>query len=126
MTQKNNIRRQARGTAAERRGRWAEYAAMFYLLATGHALLGRRLRTPYGEVDILARRGDSLIVVEVKLRHSAEAAGAALSAAQQQRLMRAASHLAARHPFRPGSIRLDAILFAPPLFWPRHIRAVGG
>jgi putative endonuclease len=39
---------------AERRGRAAEWAAMLFLLCKGYRILGHRLRTPYGEVDLAA------------------------------------------------------------------------
>lgn len=40
--------------AAERRGRSAEIIAALWLMAKGYRILGQRLRTPFGEVDIAA------------------------------------------------------------------------
>ena len=51
-------------------GRWGEQAAVEYLIHHGYTILGRNLRTAYGEIDILARQTDSLVFVEVKTRSS--------------------------------------------------------
>ncbi|NPB06033.1 MAG: YraN family protein [Aquificae bacterium] len=48
------------------RGRYYEELALSYLLSVGYTLLGRNLRTPYGEIDLLLKDGDELVVVEVK------------------------------------------------------------
>lgn len=55
---------------AERHGRWAESAAALYLRCKGYQILARRARTRLGEIDIVARRGDTLIFVEVKMRRT--------------------------------------------------------
>lgn len=51
---------------AERRGRAGEWAAMQYLMCKGYRILGHRLRTPHGEVDIAAWKNGVLAIVEVK------------------------------------------------------------
>ena len=58
---------------AERRGRVAEWLAMAYLMCKGYRILGHRLRTPYGEVDISAWKQNVLVIVEVKARNTYEA-----------------------------------------------------
>ena len=52
-----------------RRGRLSEWLAAAALLAKGYRILGRRVRTPYGEIDLIALRGRRLAFVEVKRRH---------------------------------------------------------
>ena len=47
-------------------GRWGEEAAGTFLLQRGYEILARNTRTPYGEIDIIARQGDVTIFVEVK------------------------------------------------------------
>jgi putative endonuclease len=47
-------------------GRWGEETAVTYLLQRGYGILVRNARTPYGEIDIIARQGDVTIFVEVK------------------------------------------------------------
>jgi putative endonuclease len=114
--------RQARGAAAHRKGHSAEWIAAFWLMLKGYRILAFRLKTPLGEIDILARKGEILAVVEVKRRATMDQALGAIRPSQQQRLMRAAEHLAARHPvWRQLSVRLDLIALAPGS-WPRHLR----
>src|SRR5438128_1930651 len=113
--------RQARGAAARLAGRRQEVVAALWLMAKGYRILGLRLRTPEGEVDLLAQRGNVLAVVEVKSRQTLEAALAAVGPAQRARLLRAGRALASR---RPGlmrlNVRLDIVALAPGR-WPRHI-----
>jgi putative endonuclease len=56
----------ARGRRAERLGRRGERAAVRDLRRAGYVILGRRVRTPAGEVDVVALDGDALVLVEVK------------------------------------------------------------
>jgi len=49
-------------------GRWGENVAAAYLERHGYAIVDRNARTPYGEIDLVARREDMLIFVEVKAR----------------------------------------------------------
>ena len=115
-----DIRRQ-RGTEARSAGRWAEVLAACWLMAKGWRVLGFRLKTPHGEIDLLARRGPVLAVVEVKTRTTLEAALAAVTPSQQARLRRAGTALAARRPDLAGlSVRLDMVALAPGRR-PRHI-----
>jgi putative endonuclease len=95
--------------------------AAILLMAKGYRILGFRLKTPQGEIDLLARRGGVLAVVEVKIRATLEAALEAVGAEQRRRLRRAASQIAARRPgLRQARVRLDLIAMAPGR-WPRHI-----
>jgi putative endonuclease len=113
--------RRRRGGAAREAGRLAELVAAFWLMAKGWRILGVRLRTPEGEIDLLARRGPILAVVEVKTRASLEAALAAVSPAQLERLRRAGAGIAARRRSLSGlSIRIDMVALAPGRR-PRHI-----
>lgn len=102
-----------------RRGLWAERVALLLLSLKGYAIMGRRTRTPLGEVDIVARRGQTLVLVEVKYRQDMAAALSSISPQQQQRLQRAARYLAARWP-NLTTVRWDVIALAP-WRWPRHI-----
>ena len=51
-------------------GRWGEQAAADYLCERGYEIVGRNVRTPYGEIDLVARRDGVTILVEVKARTS--------------------------------------------------------
>ncbi|HTK34918.1 MAG TPA: YraN family protein [Caulobacteraceae bacterium] len=113
--------RMARGGRARRDGRWAEVAAAVWLMAKGWRILGFRLKSRAGEIDLLARRGSVLAVVEVKRRATLEAALAAVTPTQAARLRRAGAAIAARRPGLQGlSIRLDMVALAPGRR-PRHI-----
>ena len=113
--------RQARGAAARLSGRRAEVVAALWLMARGYRILGFRLATPLGEIDLLAQRGGVLVVVEVKSRTSLEAALEAVTYEQRARLRRAGAHIAAsRAGLRNAPVRLDLIAFAPGRP-PRHV-----
>ena len=113
--------RRARGAAARLSGRRREILAALWLMAKGYRILGLRLRTPEGEVDLLAQRGNVLAVVEVKSRQSLQDAVDAVGPAQRDRLLRAGLALAARRPdLMRLNVRLDIVALAPNR-WPRHI-----
>lgn len=106
--------RAARGAAGRRSGRRAEVLAALVLMFKGYRILGFRLRTPQGEIDILALRGGTLAVVEVKRRTSLLAALETVSPEQRERLRRAGAAIAARRPDLAGAaVRLDLVALAP-------------
>jgi putative endonuclease len=118
--------RQARGRTARVMGRRAEVLAALLLMAKGYRILGFRLRTPHGEIDLLAQRGRVLAVVEVKRRTSTAIALDSVDAVQRGRLRRAGEALAARRVGLNGLVvRLDLIALAPGA-WPRHIAGAWG
>ncbi len=84
---------------ADRRGgygRRGEWLAVAVCTLHGYRILGRRVRTPAAEIDILCRRGTTLVLVEVKRRAQPPAAGGWISPAQIDRLHAAAGYLRAR------------------------------
>jgi len=111
---------------AERSGRRAEMLAALWLMARGWRIVARRRQLPMIEIDIVARRGPVLAVVEVKYRPTLDAAIAALTPMAAKRLQAAAFQLAAetgRGGRTPASARVDLIALAPGR-WPRHIVGV--
>ncbi len=95
---------------------------MLLLLAKGYRILARRWRAPGAEIDIVARRGGTVVFVEVKARSSMDLAEIALTAAQRRRIIRAAEVFLARHPRHAGGdMRYDMILVSNG-GWPRHIQ----
>ena len=113
--------RRRRGVLARLTGRRAEVVAAIWLMARGYRILGFRLKTPLGEIDLLAQRRDVLAVIEVKRRTTIEDALLAVHPQQRERLRRAAATLAARRPaLARATIRLDLIALAPGRL-PRHI-----
>jgi putative endonuclease len=109
--------------AAFRTGLSAEARACAFLIVKGYRILAWRYRTPHGEVDIVARRGQTLIFVEVKARARLDDAAYAVSSRQQQRIAAAASLWLAAHPDHADlDCRFDVILIAP-RHLPRHLKA---
>ena len=97
-----------------RRGRFSELVAAAALMAKGYRVLGRRVRTPYGEIDLVAVRGRRLAFVEVKRRASMAECEAALTPGQAERIARAAEHWIARHDrYCDHDVGLDAVLVVP-------------
>jgi putative endonuclease len=78
------------------------------------------VRTPVGEVDLIARRGRTLAFVEVKARATAEEAGFALDEWRLRRVAAAAEALAHRYARDGDDIRLDAVFIVPRRL-PRHL-----
>jgi len=80
-------------------GAWGEQAAADWLAERGCEILARNVRTPYGEIDIVTRQGDSTIFVEVKTRTSDKMGLPEISITprKQQHMLAAAEHYAARH-----------------------------
>jgi putative endonuclease len=108
---------------AHRAGHRAEWAAMLYLRCKGYRIVARRFQVKGGEIDIIARRGDALVFVEVKLRSSLESARIAIEPAKRQRMSRAARVFLANKVFATRlTLRADAIYLAP-WHWPLHIPA---
>ena len=107
--------------AAYRRGRRGEWLAVLWLRCRGYRIIARDLRLPVGEIDIVAIRGRTVAIIEVKARDQLNEAADAVSQRQRQRIMRAARWFASSRPALANhGVRFDAILIAPGR-WPRHI-----
>ena len=106
--------------AAEKRGRGAERIAAFWLQLHGWRIVARRARVPGGEVDIVARRGQTLAFVEVKARATDAAAGFSLDAYRLRRVVVAAERLSRRFMRDGDELRIDAIFIVPRRL-PRHL-----
>jgi putative endonuclease len=87
-----------RQTSKQLVGQRAEDVAADFLSAQGLTVVLRNFRRRLGEIDLVARQGDVLIIVEVRTRRSDRFGGAAASVdfRKQQRLIRAASQLLQR------------------------------
>ena len=109
--------------AAFRTGVSAEARAAAFLMAKGYRILAKRFRTPYGEIDLVARRRNLLAFVEVKARASLDEAAYAVTPRQQQRIINAAQAWLMAHPEHAEfDLRFDAVLIAPRSL-PRHLLA---
>ena len=109
--------------AAFRTGLSAESKAAAYLMAKGYRILVKRFRTPYGEIDLVARKRNLIAFVEVKARASLDDAAYAVTPRQQRRIIDAAQAWLMAHPEHAEfELRFDAILIAPRRL-PRHLLA---
>jgi putative endonuclease len=108
---------------AERGGRRAETYAALFLQLKGWSILARRVRTPVGEVDLVARRGRTVAFIEVKARATEAGAALALDDFRLRRVAAAAGALSSRFVRAGDDMRIDA-MFVVPWRLPRHLANV--
>ena len=106
---------------AEQSGRRAEQIAAFYLRLKGYRILASRDKTPVGEIDIIATRGKTLVIVEVKKRNTLREALEAVSLNQRRRIERATLAWQQKNRKMALSVRFDVIAIVPKR-WPTHIK----
>lgn len=106
--------------AADAAGRRAERLAAWWLRLKGWRILDRRVRTPVGEVDLVAKRGALIAFVEVKARATAAELDHAIDARRLARVAAAAEVLIPRYATAGEDVRVDVILLAPGTR-PRHL-----
>jgi putative endonuclease len=113
---------------AYRYGLSAEKLAGWYLRFKGYRILAERYRNGGGEIDIVAKKGRTLIAVEVKARRTLAECEESVAPWKQQKIARAAEGLLAGHGMKPSlanpeehDIRFDVIWVAPRR-WPVHIK----
>ncbi|MGH6827504.1 MAG: YraN family protein [Rhizomicrobium sp.] len=105
---------------AERRGRRGEAWALWFLRLKGHRILGRRIKTRAGEIDLVTLSPlGPVCFVEVKVRSTAAGAAEAVTAEQRTRIARAAClYLAARPKLARRGARFDIVTVVG---IPRHL-----
>ncbi|PWW00102.1 putative endonuclease [Hoeflea marina] len=105
---------------AERRGHRAETLAALALIVKGYRIVARRYKTPLGEIDLIARRGDLVAFVEVKARSDWQAGFDAVSHATQRRIIAAGDlWLGRQRDAARLSLRNDIVVVRP-WRWPLH------
>ncbi len=112
--------RSPRRVRAEAAGRRGERLAGWWLRLKGWRILDRRVRTPAGEVDLVARKGALVAFVEVKTRATAAELDVAIDERRLARVAAAAEVLMPRYAGPGDDIRVDVVLLAPGCR-PRHI-----
>lgn len=96
---------------AYRRGTKGEALAAALLRLKGYRVVARRFKTPVGEIDLIARKKDTLVFVEVKARDEAGEGLEAITPRQQARVRRAAEYFIAAHPgLATLDMRFDAMI----------------
>jgi putative endonuclease len=114
----------ARRRKSHRRGHRGEWLAAAALMAKGYSILARRYKTRLGEIDLIARRGDLVIFVEVKVRNSLIEAMEAVAHESERRIERAADlWLSKQKGYGRLSMRFDMVAILP-WRWPVHVENI--
>ncbi|WP_417692358.1 YraN family protein [Roseibium sp.] len=99
----------------------AENRAALALRLTGWRILKRRFKTGSGEIDLIAKRGNTVAFIEVKARRNRESALDAVTPTAQRRIVKAARIFIAGHPKAVFyTLRFD-VMIVRPWRWPEHI-----
>ena len=95
----------------QRIGKWGEDTAAEYLMQQDYEILACNIRTPNGEIDIVARQGDITIFVEVKTRTSNKMGlpEESITPRKREHMLAAADHYAAEHEIDHWQIDVIAI-----------------
>ena len=92
----------------------AESRAAMMLVAKAYRIVARRWKTPFGEIDIVARRRRALVFVEVKARDKIDDGLEAVTERTRRRIISAAEFWLAQHPDDvDAEIRFDVMVVAP-------------
>jgi len=103
-------------------GLQAERIAAFWLQLKGYQILETRYKSPVGEIDLIAKRGNTLVAIEVKARTTREAALESIKEHQKRRIVRGfESYLSRSYQGSNFDVRFDVILITP-WSWPSHIQ----
>jgi putative endonuclease len=103
------------------KGLLAEQAACGFLMAKGYKIIRQRYKTPVGEIDIIAQKGEVLAIIEVKARNELADALEAVDFRAQRRIENATQHFLMEHPYYAEcAIRFDVIAMTGG-FLPTHL-----
>lgn len=109
---------------AYRRGHRSEWLAGLALMAKGFRIIAHRYKTKLGEIDLIARRGDLVLIVEVKARPTLAAAMDAVGRQSAHRIEGAADlWLSRQRDHGRLFIRFDLVAVLP-WRWPVHVENV--
>jgi putative endonuclease len=95
----------------QRIGKWGEDVAAEYLTQRGYEISARNARTPYGEIDIVAKQGDVTFFVEVKTLTSSKNLFPEhnITPRKREHMLNAAEHYAAEHEIDHWQVDVVAI-----------------
>ena len=106
-----------------KKGQRAETVAVLFLRLKGYRVLARQLKTPLGEIDILVKKGQTLVAVEVKFRPTLEEGLMAVGPVQQQRISRALSNFSVKKAeYQKMDLRHDVIVVRNFKSRPIHVK----
>jgi putative endonuclease len=92
-------------------GRWGEKTAESFLIRKGYQIMGKNVRTPYGEIDLIGEQGGMIAFVEVKTRSSTDFGlpEESITPKKQAHMVNAAEAYMQDHPDLGMGWRLDVI-----------------
>jgi putative endonuclease len=103
-------------------GFFVEVFAVIYLRLKFYSIIARRFKSPFGEIDIIAKKNNQLIFVEIKARHNTSLMDF-ISNRQQNRITKAAQYFLLKYSkYQSYNIRFDAIIMNR-YFWPKHFKS---
>lgn len=103
-------------------GIFAEILVIVYLRLKFYKILQRRYRSKLGEIDIVAKKGRTIIFIEVKARKNKNAIFEVLTKHQQERIVRSANYfMASNRKYNGYNARFDLVMVAP-AFYIKHIK----
>jgi len=109
---------------AERKGHRAERYAAWALRLKGYRIVEQRFKAPVGEIDLIARKGNTIAFVEVKARATEQAALDSVTFKAQRRIAKTALWWIARQRDHANlSWRFDVVAVTPRR-WPKHFQRV--
>lgn len=94
-------------------GQRGERRAAWHYRLRGYRILARNVRLPAGEIDLVLKRGATIVIAEVKTRQSVSAGEGheAVNRTKRERMIKLGDQWAARHP--DAQLRYDILS----LFW---------
>ena len=104
-----------------------EKIALFYLRLKGYRLLKRNFTvkngTGAGEIDLIMRKGKTIIFIEVKKRKTYLLAAQSIDMNSQIRIVKSSAVFLQQNPqYNSFQMRYDAVLFKDKSYWPQHLK----
>lgn len=99
------------GQSSREVGLCGEDIAVRYLEAQGFSVVSRNFRSRFGEIDVIAKDGDTIVFIEVKTRRSRRFGKAIeqITKAKQRKVMKAASEYLLRTGALENDVRFDVL-----------------
>ena len=117
----NIVNKKELGKKSFKQGFWGEIKALFYIMLKGYIPLRWRYKTKHGEIDLIAKKKNMLIFIEVKTRPTIALGYDSISALQKERIENAARFFVRKHKkYLSYGLRFDGIVITPKK-WPVHM-----
>ncbi|MDB2415317.1 YraN family protein [Rickettsiales bacterium] len=105
------------------KGLYAEILSILLLFFKGYRILKWRYKTKVGEIDIIAKKSNSLVFIEVKARKKLSDALESITPRQKDRIIRASSYFIKQKNYKKEpNIRFDVMILCDANFLPKHIK----